>query len=221
MIPTMREIVRERRPFAFIHEALYGRATEPSKFVTDWRARNMRYLLEPLEVLRRMQRLAERHGVAYAAPFLVLEKICADGRVLNLGLASLRLVTTAQVNAMTDGLQGLFVISNFKYHAIGTGVGAESTGDTALGTEWAAGDYTGGVRATGNQTEGASANIYHTEGTNTKLSVGTSNVTEHGVMSQAALAGGTLFDRSVFTATPLAQGEGLLSKYEYTQNAGG
>lgn len=216
-------MLRERHPLDAIHEAAYGHAFDSNRTVRDWRLRNFWRGLEfQLDGLRQLLEVQERYGIGVIIlPSLWLTKITRDGDRLELGLASVRLVTTAAVNAVTDNFQGLFTMSNWKYHGIGTGAAAEATSDTALGAEWAGADYTGGVRATGNQTEGASANIYHTEATNTKLSAGSSNVTEHGVFTQAALAGGTLLDRSVFTAVPLAQAEGLLSKYENTTAAGG
>jgi hypothetical protein len=216
-------MLRDRHPLDAIHEARFGHARDSHAFVRIWRSANAYQALAfQLEGLKQLLQVQNMYGVGLVViPALWLTKILPDGEPLELGLASVRLITTAAVNSITDGFQGLFTLSNWKYHGIGTGAAAEATGDTALGAEWAGADYTGGVRASGNQTEGASANIYHTEGTNTKASAGSANVTEHGVFTQAALAGGTLLDRSVFTAVPLAQNEGLLSKYEFTSNAGG
>jgi hypothetical protein len=210
-----------------VNEAMYGSAEVRGRnadAVNGWRARNsQRGLGFDLENIIQIWRMAMRKGVGTSllVPFLFLDKITRDGEVIPFGLASVRMLTTAGVNFMVDAFQNLTEPENMKFHALGTGAAAEATGDTALGAEWAAGDYTGGVRATGNLTEGASANIFHTEATNTKASAGSLNVTEHGVFTQAALAGGTLLDRSVFAAVPVAQGEGILSKYELTINAGG
>ena len=75
------------------------------------------------------------------------------------------------------------------------------------------------TRATGTTTEGASANVYRTVGTNTvDASVA---ITEHGIFSQAATGGGTLLDRSLFSAVNLASGDSLQSTYDATFSAGG
>jgi len=138
----------------------------------------------------------------------------------NLGLASLRVVTTAGVNFLVDAFQNTTELEILKYHALGTGNTAEAAGDTALVTELTT-EYTGNVRATGTTTEGASANIYRSVGTNT-LDSGTPAVVEHGLMSQAATGGGTLWDRSVFSAVNLngANGDGLQTTYDATFAAG-
>jgi hypothetical protein len=135
------------------------------------------------------------------------------------GLVASKLVTTAGVNYLATQLRNQ-AIAVLNYHAIGTGTGAEATGDTALGTEWVAGDYTGGARATGTQSN-PSANVMRTVGTNTKLSAGTSAVTEHGIFTVATVATATLWDRSVFSAVNLAQNDSLQSTYDGTFAAGG
>lgn len=136
------------------------------------------------------------------------------------GVVSRKVVTTAGVGFIVDAWQNLVELETMKYHALGTGVVAEAVGDTALGTELTT-QYTGDVRATGSLTENA-ANIFETVGTNT-LDSGTPAVTEHGILTQAATGGGTLIDRSVFSAINLngANGDGLQSTYRHTQTAGG
>ena len=66
---------------------------------------------------------------------LYVEVHRADGRTERLGLVSTRVVTTAGVNYLVDAFQGTTEPENFKYHAMGTGNTAESSGDTALVTE--------------------------------------------------------------------------------------
>jgi hypothetical protein len=46
-------------------------------------------------------------------------------------------------------------------------------------------------------------------------------ITEHSVFSQAAVPGGVLLDRSVFTGVALASGDSILTKYEITCSSGG
>ena len=135
------------------------------------------------------------------------------------GLVSEKVVTTAGVNYLATQIRNQAApILNF--HGIGTGVAAEATGDTGLGTEWAGADYTGGVRATGTQSN-PSGNVARSVGTNTKSSAGTSAITEHGLFTSATVAAITLWDRSVFTAVNLAQNDSLQSTYDGTFAAGG
>ena len=150
---------------------------------------------------------------------LSLVVVRADGRMVDYGLASLRVVTTAGVNFLVDALQGIVEPEILKYHALGTGAAAEAAGDTALGTELSTAYNPNDTRATGSLTEGASANIFRTVGTNTVD--GSAAVTEHGILSQAATGGGTLLDRSVFSVINLANGDSLQSTYDFTINSGG
>jgi len=152
---------------------------------------------------------------------LRLRVLRGDGRVENLGVASMRVVTTAGVGAIIDAFQNLVELENFKYHGLGTGTNAEASSDTALQTELTTEYNPNSTRATGTQTENG-ANVYRTVATNT-LDSGTPAVTEHGVLSQAATGGGTLLDRSKFAAVNLdgTQGDGLETTYDFTQNAGG
>jgi len=135
-----------------------------------------------------------------------------------LGLASMRVVTTAGVNFLVDAFQNTTELENFIYHAIGTGTTAENVSDTALETELTTEYIVNSTRATGSATEGASANIFRTVGTNTvDASVA---ITEHAPMSQEAAGGGTAFDRSVFSANNLTNGESLQTTYDGTFTAG-
>lgn len=138
----------------------------------------------------------------------------------DLGIVSRHVVTTAGVNAIVDAFQNTVELENFKFHGIGTGVGGEVVGDTALGTELTTEYNPDGTRATGSTEEGGAANKFRTDGTNT-LDSGTPAVTEHGVFTQATV-GGTLLDRSVFAAINLngANGDGLRSIYDLTLTAG-
>lgn len=138
------------------------------------------------------------------------------------GVVCRKVITTAGVNFLVDAFQNSTELENLKYHGIGTGNTAEAAGDTALVTELTTEYNPNSTRATGTTTEGASANIYRTVGTNT-LDSGTPAITEHGVFSQAATGGGTLWDRSVFSAINLdgTAGDGLQSTYEATFSSGG
>lgn len=182
-----------------------------------WRRRNISNVMRGFKDL--MAARYARVPTLFGALWVV--KIGADGLLVDYGLASLRLVTNAGVNYLVDALQNLVEAENLKFHALGTGTTAEAATDTALVTEWSSAEYSGGVRATGSLAEGASANIFKTVGTNTKANAGTSAVTEHGILSQAALGGGTLLDRSVFSAINLAQNDALQTTYDLTLSSGG
>lgn len=139
--------------------------------------------------------------------------------VVDLGLASLRVVTTAGVGFIVDAFQNLVEVENMKFHGIGTGAVAEASSDTALGTELTTQYNPDNTRATGTTTEGASANIYKTVGTNTPDAAVA--ITEHGILSQAATGGGVLLDRSVFAVVNLnGTGDALESSYECSFPAG-
>lgn len=126
------------------------------------------------------------------------------GDVINYGILSRQKITTAGVGFLTDAFQNLTEIENFKFHGFGTGTNAESNGDTALQTELTTQYASDNTRPTGTQAEGASANIYRTVATLSPDSgANPLAITEHGLLSQAATGGGTLWDRSVFAAVNL------------------
>jgi hypothetical protein len=187
--------------------------------VNTWRAANLPYILRGIRKQGTGRAVARRFGLPYFWSQLWLAKITPDGRRLELGLASIRLVTTAGVNFLVDALQGTVEPEILRFHGIGTGTNAEATGDTALQTELTTQYNPDNTRATGTLTEGASANIFRTVGTNTVDA--SAAVTEHGIFSQAATGGGTLLDRSVFSVVNLASADSLESTYDLTIAAGG
>lgn len=133
-----------------------------------------------------------------------------NGAREKLGLICTKVVTTAGVNYLVDGLQSNATdVALFKFHASGTGAVAENITDTTLGTESA-------TRVSGTQLEGASTNIYKTVATIPYT--GTLAITEHGVLSAASA--GTLLDRSVFTAINVINGDSIEFTYELTLPSG-
>jgi len=194
------------------HYGLPRRGLDPR--VNAWRASNVRNLLRG--VRRVLAARALRLPTFYGQLFLT--HVRADGDVLDLGLASMRVVTTAGVGYIVDAFQNIVELENMKYHGIGTGNTAEASGDTALVTESTTALNPDSTRATGSTTEGASANIYRTVGTLTADA--TIAAVEHGVFSQAATGGGVLLDRSVFSVVNLASGDSLQATYELTLPAG-
>lgn len=151
---------------------------------------------------------------------LRLKKYRGDGSVVDYGVVGRKVVTTAGVNYLVDAFQNTTELENLKYHAFGTGATAEASGDTALVTELTTQYATDNTRPTGTTTEGAAANVYRTVATlDPDADVA---ITEHGVMSQAATGGGTLWDRTLFAAINLsgAGGDTLEATYDATFTAG-
>lgn len=138
--------------------------------------------------------------------------IRADGTVVNYGIVSTNLVTTAFVVFLVDQLQTeTSEIGDFKYHDSGVGTTAAAVGDTDIETTDAE------SRVTGTQIEGASTNIYKSVGTIAYTT--TLAITEHGLFSQAT--GTTLMDRHVFAAINVVNGDSIEFSYELTCTAGG
>lgn len=142
------------------------------------------------------------------------------GHVIDYGVLSRRVVTTAGVGYIVDAFQNLVELENMNKHGFGTGGTAEAVGDTALVTELTTQYAVDSTRPTGTTTEGASANIYRTVATLSPDSGGTIAITEHGVFS--ATSGGVLLDRSLFSAVNLVAGsDSLQATYDLTVSAGG
>lgn len=169
------------------------------------------------------KKVADALGIPTFFGELHLVVVKADGTRINYGRVSTRVVTTAGMNALVDAMQNLIEPEIFKYHAFGTGTTAEAVGDTALVTELTTEYNPNSTRPTGTQIEGASANIYRTVATLTPDSGGTLAITEHGLMSQAATGGGTLWDRSKFAAVNLdtTAGDSVQATYDWTASTGG
>jgi hypothetical protein len=142
-----------------------------------------------------------------------------SGGRLNYGEIAHHVVTTAGVNFLVDAWQGTVEPEILKYHGVGTGTNAEAVGDTALQTESTTALNPDSTRATGSLTEGASANIFRTVGT--PVFDASAAITEHGILSQAATGGGTLWDRSVFSAINVVSGDSIQFTYDLTISSGG
>lgn len=149
--------------------------------------------------------------------------IRANGQIEHLGLLSTRVVTTAGVNFLVDDwdvntASATNDITTLKYHGCGTGVGAEASGDTALGTESTTALNPDSTRATGTQSQ-SSANVLQSVGTLTFDA--SAAVTEHGLFSASGTGTGTLWDRSVFSAINVVSGDSIQFTYSCTVSAGG
>ena len=156
--------------------------------------------------------LAKEMGMNHMLGELRARLIRENGSVIDYGVVSRKLVTTAFVNFMVDQLQTeTSVWGDFKYHDSGVGTTAAAVGDTDIETT------DGESRATGTQTEGASANIYKSVGTISYTT--TKAITEHGLFND--VSAGTLMDRHVFSAINVVNGDSIEFTYELTCTAGG
>jgi hypothetical protein len=182
--------------------------------VNTWRAKNARNLWRGA----RRVLTARALGLSNVYGSLYLTHIKASGEVVELGLASMRVVTTAGVNYLVGTFAGTGATTNIKYHGIGTTNTAEASTDTALVAESTTALNPDNTRATGSTTTGGSSNVYRTVGTLTADA--TIAAVEHGVFTQSATGGGTLWDRSIFSTVTLASGDSLQATYDCTFAAG-
>lgn len=134
------------------------------------------------------------------------------GRMIDLGLLGCRVVTNAGVAFLVDDWDDDTTdITTMNFHDSGTGSTAEAAGDTALDTQ--AGPTT---RATGTKSQ-PSANVLQSVGT--IAYTGTLAIVEHGLFNQSA-QGGTLWDRTVFSAINVGNGDSIQFTYQCTLTAG-
>lgn len=138
------------------------------------------------------------------------------GELTNYGVLSTRKVTTAGVAALVDAWQNIIELEILKFHGVGTTNTAEANTDTALVAESTTILNPDSTRATGSLTEGAS-NVFRTVGTLTFDGAGA--IVEHGIFSQAATGGGTLWDRSVFSVINVASLDSIQFTYDMTATA--
>jgi len=137
---------------------------------------------------------------------------------IDYGVVSRKVITDAGAAAIVNGFRNTFEIELFNYHGLGTGGGAEAAANTALTTELTTQYSTDNTRPTGTQSAPA-ANQYQSVAT---ITVDANvSITEHGLFSQAAVPGGTLWDRSAFTALALNSGDSIIATYIATITAGG
>jgi hypothetical protein len=145
-------------------------------------------------------------------------EIGRPGDVERKGIVSRKVITDAGVAFLVDAWQNSVELENMKYHALGTGTTAEAASQTALTTELTTQYTTDNTRATGTTTENG-ASVFRSVGTNTLDAAAT--VQEHGLMSQAATGGGTLWDRSLTGAQTLSASDSLQTTYDMTATSGG
>lgn len=153
---------------------------------------------------------AGRLAVGQASLSAVVIK--ADGTTKQLGVICKKKVTGAFVtfivtNMVTDSTE----FGDFKYHDSGVGTTGEVNTNTAIETT------DGESRVAGTQVAGGTgtAPTYTTVATISYTT--TKAITEHGVFSQSS--GGTLLDRSVFSAINVVNGDSIQFTYVLTINA--
>lgn len=191
----------------------FGLATE----INMWRIKNIPNLWRGLWRVWAARLMGV--PVHYGAVFHRVQR-GRHGQWIEFGLASLRVVTDAGVAYLAGCMDNTNEPEVFKYHGFGTGTGAEAAGDTALGTELTTQYATDNTRPTGSQAH--ASNTYTTVGTLSPDTGGTIAITEHGIFSQASNAGGTLLDRSKFSAVNLVAGaDSLQTTYVLTFSSGG
>jgi hypothetical protein len=116
---------------------------------------------------------------------------------------------------IVDALQNLTELENIKYHGFGTGTTAEAAADTALVTELTTEYATDNTRPTGTQTEpdrtARTSTAPSPPSTRTRAERGRDHRARHLRGNQAANSGGTLLDRSKFSAVNLDSPQGRLA----------
>lgn len=211
--PTVRDVLAierllkgERRElFQGAFDVLHDKSHAGDNPDIAWKLDNLRYLFRGFNRVNRESKdnRSRPAGILHA-------KVNTPEGMLDLGLASVNVVTDDGVAFVIDAIQALETIDNLKWHGSGTDNTAEDQTDSALVSET-------GSRVSGSQTEGASANIYKTVAT---ISYGSSlTIVEHGLFD--ASTSGTLFDRSVFAGISVDTNTSIQFTYEWTLNAGG
>lgn len=194
--------------------------------VDDYRLRNKSNILRGLSSIFVAKQVGAptffgvvHHKVFRDAEFDDLGRIIGAREILELGIVSCRVVTDTGVAFIVDAFQNLVELENMKYHGFGTGGAAEAAANTALTTELTTQYAVNSTRPTGTTTEGATGNIFRTVATLTPDAAVA--ITEHGVFDQAATGGGTMIDRSLFSAVNLnGTGDALQTTYDLTFTSG-
>lgn len=137
--------------------------------------------------------------------------IAADGTRTEFGVVSRRMVTNAGVAFLASAFTNTVEPETLNQHDSGTGVTAEAATQTALVTA------TGGARVAGTQSTPGSTNIYRSVAT--ILYTSTLAITEHGIFTAASA--GTMFDRSLFAAINVVNGDSIQFTHETTFPSGG
>ena len=185
----------------------------------QYQARNLRSLWGTAKVKTGVQ-LAKALGVLTIHGNLsavlcqrVGDSALNGGRMIDLGTLGARVVTDDGVAFLVDDWDDDSKdITNMNFHDSGTSAAAEAASDSNLIAE--AGPTT---RATGTKSQ-PSANIIRSVGT--IAYTGTLAIVEHGLFSTAARTTDELWDRTVFAAINVVNGDSIQFTYDCTLTAG-
>lgn len=200
---------------------LAAKLIRPAKAPWSWRLRNALRpgYLKGLIAFHLIRPFAAWWGLLVSCGALNVKVRRADGTVIDYGTVGYRVITTAGVTFLRDDWNNNAAdFTTLNFHGCGTGATAEAVGDTALVTESTTALNPDSTRATGTRS---------TPSATSWLSVGTltfdagAAVTEHGLFSQAATGGGTLWDRTVFSAINVSALDSIQFSYTNTHTAGG
>jgi hypothetical protein len=150
-----------------------------------------------------------------SAAVLLLVGMAKTGKISPMALSMLGIVTTAGVNYMASDFASGGVtptISGFKFHDSGVGTTAAAVGDTTIQTAATPAP----ARVSGTPSN-PSANQYRSVAT--VAYTGTNAITEWGLFS--ASSAGSLWDRRVFSAINVVNGDSIQFTYTLTVNNGG
>ena len=199
---------------------LFAKKTHATRAPLAWRLSNyLRWnFIKSLFGVYVVSPLANAFGLLTGYATLSAKVRRANGKWIDYGVLSYRVITDTGVGFIVDAWQNSVEMENMKYHGVGTGTTAEAANQTALITESTTALNPDSTRGTGTTTESA-ANAFQTVGTVTFD--GSAAITEHGLFSQAATGGGVIFDRSLFSAINVASGDSIQFTYTCTFTSGG
>lgn len=200
---------------------LSARRIRTSRPPLSWKLRNnLRWgFIKGWIAARFIVPFANTWGVATMLADLRLTHIQGDGTVIDYGIVCRRVITDAGVAFLVDDWDANGQdISTMNFHGCGTGTNAENATDTQLQTESTTILNPDSTRATGVRSQ-PTAPQYRSVGT--VAFDGSGAITEHGILSQAATGGGSLWDRSVFSAINVVSGDSIVFTYTVTISSGG
>jgi len=185
-----------------------------------YKLRNLPYLLRSLRVPIGAY-VGRLGGAVTAYGKLQMSLIDVDGTRYDYGTVGYKVVTTSGVNylALAFSAQYGCKAEDFNYHASGTGTLGEYASNTVLGTEVTDSARPAGTRIALASTGGGTGSAYRTIGTIAYTS--SHSITEHGLFNQVTVAGSTMWDRTVFTAVSVTNGQSLQFAYQLAINSGG
>lgn len=219
------QVNAQRESWAEKIMTLTNPAHADSEWLHDYRRKNLHNIMRGVNKIQ----AAESMGIMMPFGMLYLKVIeqgfdeaknefFPTGNVRDYGLVSCRVVTNNGVAFLVDALQNIVEAEVMRYHGFGTTNTAENVADTALAAECSTVLNPDSTRGQGTLAEGATGNIYRTVGTVTFD--GSATIVEHGLLSQQAVGGGVLFDRSVFAGIGVVTTNALQATYDLTFTAG-